>query len=88
MAAPLMPLHIAPDAKLLSAAADGTAEGLLACMAVAVDLEAGGARESFIARWANVAVLREGEAGGRGGDVVVVLPGVGRGLGGCVLWFG
>lgn len=64
MAAPLMPLHIAPDAKLLSAATDGTAEGLLACMAVAVDLEAGRARESLVARWADVAVLREGKAGG------------------------
>jgi hypothetical protein len=75
MATPLVPLHVAPHAKLLAASADGTAEWLLACVAVAVDLEAGRAREGFVAGWADVAVLREGEAGG-GGDVVVVLPGV------------
>lgn len=86
MAPPLVALHVTPHAKLLAASADGTAEGLLARVAVAVDLEAGGAREGFVAGWADVAVLREGEAGGGGGDVVVVLPGV-CGGGGCVLWF-
>lgn len=86
MAAPLVALHITPHAKLLPAAADGTAEGLLARVAVAVDLEAGGAREGFVAGWADVAVLREGKARGGGRDVVVVLPGVGGGWG-CVLWW-
>lgn len=77
MAAPLVALHVAPHAELLAASADRAAEGLLACVAVAVDFEAGGAGEGFVAGWADVAVLREGEAGGGGRDVVVVLPGVG-----------
>lgn len=76
MAPPLVPLHVAPHAKLLAASADGTAEGFLARVAVAVDLEAGGTREGFVAGWADVAVLREGKRGRGGGDVVVVLPGV------------
>lgn len=84
MTAPLMALHVTPDAKFLSASADGAAEGLLACVAVAVDFEAGGTREGFVAGWADVAVLREGEAGGGGRDVMVVLPGVGGGRR-CVL---
>lgn len=82
MAPPFVALHVTPHAKLLAASADGAAEGLLACVAVAVDLEAGGAREGFVAGWADVAVLREGEGGRGGGDVVVVLPGVcGGGVG-------
>lgn len=52
----LMPLHVTPDAERLAATRVRTLEWLLACMAVAVDLEAAWARKRLLARTANVAV--------------------------------
>lgn len=77
MTTPLMPLHITPDAKSLTTSLVRAQERLLARVAVAVDLEAAGARESFVARRADVAVLHA-----RVGLVlrhVVVVPCVVRG---------
>lgn len=75
VAAPLVTLHVAPDAEGLAAAGVGALEGLLAGVGVAVDPEGAGPREGLVAGLADVPVLRLREGGGRGGrDVVVVLP--------------
>lgn len=71
MTTPLMPLHITPDAKSLTTSLVRAQERLLARVAVAVDLEAAGARESFVARRADVAVLHA-RVGLVLGDIVVV----------------
>lgn len=78
MAALLVPLHVTVHAKRLAAAAMRALERLLARVAMAVDLEAAGARKRLAARRAQIAVLRRrkrGRAAGRA-NVVVVFPGV------------
>ena len=77
VAAALVALHVAPDAEGLAAAGERALEGLLARVGVAVDAQRAGPREGLVAGLADVAVLalREGRRR-RGGDVVVVLPGV------------
>ena len=73
---PLMTLHVAAHRERLSTARVGATEGLLARVAVGVDTQAGGPRESLVAGAADVAVmvlLVRGRVGGR--EVVVVLPG-------------
>lgn len=57
MTTALMPLHIAPHAERLPAALMRALERLLARVRMAVDLEAGGPGEGFVARWADVALL-------------------------------
>lgn len=76
MTTPLMTLHVAAHRESLSAARMGATEGLLARVAVRVDAQAGGPRESLVAGTADVAVmvlLVRSRVGGR--EVVVVLPG-------------
>ena len=76
MTTPLMTLHVAAHRERLSTARVGATEGLLARVAVGVDTQAGGPRESLVAGAADVAVmvlLVRGRVGGR--EVVVVLPG-------------
>ena len=73
-----MPLHVAPHAKRLAAPRVRALERLLARMRVAVDPQRARPRERLVARRADVTVLALGERrGGRGRDVVVVLPRVG-----------
>lgn len=75
---PLVPLHVAPDAKRLATPRVRTLERLLACVRVAVDPQRARPRERLVARRADVAVLALRERRGRRGrDVVVVLPRVG-----------
>jgi hypothetical protein len=57
MAASLVTLHIAAHGEGLSAAGVGAAEGLLACVGVRVDAQAGGSREGLVACAADVAVV-------------------------------
>lgn len=73
--APLVPLHVAPDAEGLAAAGVGALERLLARVAVAVNAQGAGSGKGLVARRADVPVLALGEAGSRRrGNVVVVLP--------------
>jgi hypothetical protein len=53
-----MPLHVAPNAEGLAATGVRALEGLLSRVRVAVDTQARGAREGFVAGLADVAVLR------------------------------
>jgi hypothetical protein len=62
VAAALVAFHVAAHAKRLAAARVRTLERLLACVAVRVDAQAAGPRESLLARRAHVAILRLGEA--------------------------
>jgi hypothetical protein len=79
VAAPFVPLHVAPYAEGLAATREWALEGFLARVRVAVDPERAGPRESLVARLADVPVLALGVgAGCRGSDVMVVLPGVAR----------
>jgi hypothetical protein len=82
MAASLVALHVAPDAKGLAAASVRALEGLLASVRMAVDAQAAGPAEGLITGLANVSVLggREGDPVGRV-EVVVMLPDVAAG--GC-----
>ena len=73
-----MALHVTAHAERLPAPGVLAAEGLLARVAVRVDLQARGPAEGLAAGGAEVAVLRRGAVDGllRGADVVVVFPGV------------
>jgi hypothetical protein len=89
MAPPLVPLHIAANTKGFSAARVRALERLLAGVRVAVNFQARGSREGFVAGRTDVAFLglRVSRVR-RGSDVVVVLPGVcgGHGGRGVRLW--
>lgn len=76
MAAPLMALHVTPHRERLPAASVGAPEGLLARVAVRMDAQTGGPRESLVASAADVPVmvLLVGSRVGRR-EIVVVLPG-------------
>lgn len=54
---PLMTLHVTAHRESLSTARMGATEGLLARVAVGVDAQAGGPRESLVAGAADVAVM-------------------------------
>ena len=78
VAAALVSLHVAADAKGFAAAGVRALEGLLARVGVAVDAEPAGPGEGLVAGLADVPVLALGEGRRRRGrDVVVVLPRVG-----------
>lgn len=80
MASPLMTLHVTAHRESLPAAGMGAPERLLARVAVGVDAQAGGSRESLVAGAADVAVMVLLVGGGVGGrEIVVVLPGGGDG---------
>ena len=75
MTTPLMPFHIASNAKRLTAARLRALVGLLARVAVAVNAQAARAGEGLVAGRTDVAVLRLRKGGlARCADVVVVLP--------------
>lgn len=57
VASTLVSLHVAAYAESLAATVVWAPEGLLARVRMAVDLEAGGPGEGFVARWADVALL-------------------------------
>ena len=57
MTTPLMTLHVTAHRESLSTARMGATEGLLARVAVGVDAQAGGPRESLVAGAADVAVM-------------------------------
>lgn len=62
VASTLVSLHVAAHAESLTAAVVWALEGLLARVRMAVDLEAGGPGEGFVARRADVALLSLGES--------------------------
>jgi hypothetical protein len=75
VAASLVSFHIAPNAKGLSATGVRAFEWFLASVAVAVDAQAAGSREGFVAGRADVAILRLGKCGLAGSaNVMMVLP--------------
>jgi hypothetical protein len=61
VAAPLVALHVAPDAEGLAAPGVGADKRLLARVGVAVDAERARSREGLVARLADVAVGGLGE---------------------------
>lgn len=78
VAAPLMTLHVTPYAESLAASCVGATEGLLAGVAVGVDAEAGGPGEGLVAGATDISIMVLLESpGGRRGEVVMMLPGVG-----------
>ena len=82
MTAAFVALHVAAHAEGLAAAVVRASEGFLARVAVAVDSETARSREGLAAGLTDVTVLRGGKGRlRRGGDVVMVLPGVGVGGG-------
>lgn len=98
MAAPLMALHVTPHRERLPAASVGAPEGLLARVAVRMDAQAGGPRESLVASAADVPVmvLLVGSRVGRR-EIMVMLPGRSHGRDhllvsccgrGCCSWSG
>jgi hypothetical protein len=77
MTAAFVALHVATDAKRLSAARMGALEWLLAGMAVAVDPETARPRKRLVASGADVSILRLWVCRlTRRADVMVMLPGV------------
>ena len=86
MTASLMPLHVTPHTKRLSAPRMRTLEGLLASMRVTVDLQTRRPAKCLVASRANITVLGlRIRRLRRSADVVVVLPGVASRHVGCAL---
>ena len=75
MTASLVTLHVAPHREGLSATSMGATEGLLTRVAMRVNAQTGGSRESLVAGAADIPVMVLLVGGGvRGREVVVVLP--------------